>query len=163
MCGISTTVLLMICSYLMRKIFLVVDFSVLSLFNSWFANLRCDRMVKHLTLPDSDIKKGLVKAEIVNAYENRLCSVRCRMNSYNRRKTSLAFEPTASTTLSKTESTTESTTLNTTFSTTEGITENNQETLDLREEAIASNATSTDEEILDYDLFSSNSTDKSYE
>lgn len=151
MCGISTTVLLMICSYLMRKIFLVVDFSVLSLFNSWFANLRCDRMVKHLTLPDSDIKKGLVKAEIVNAYENRLCSVRCRMNSYNRRKTSLAFEPTASTTL------------NTTFSTTEGITENNQETLDLREEAIASNATSTDEEILDYDLFSSNSTDKSYE
>lgn len=119
-------------------------------------------MVKHLTLPDSDIKKGLVKAEIINAYENRLCSLRCRMNSYNRRKTSLAFEPTASTTLSTTEATTESTTVSTSFSKTKSITENNQETLK-SEEAIVSNSTSTDEEILEYDLFLSNSTDMSYE
>ena len=63
-------------------------------------------MVKHLTLPDSDIKQGIVKAEIINAYEKRICSGRCRLNreKFQRKSTTLGTETTTiSTTISSTE------------------------------------------------------------
>ena len=44
--------------------------------------LRCNRMVKQITLPESNIKNGIVKKEILKAYKKSPCGRSCRHYRY---------------------------------------------------------------------------------
>lgn len=43
---------------------------------------RCNRMVKQITLPESNIKNGIVKKEILKAYKKSPCGRSCRHYRY---------------------------------------------------------------------------------